>query len=325
LTSLILSNNAEPMPMFRLNRVRPFQVPRILHAGPVHLDAFFARQGGIHYVGFGSYDQATETTSNFQLYGSATKPLVPPPYLWGTALSVRPSPNLEIGFAHTTIFAGYGSPLNFRTFFHTFSVNGNGQAVDPGKRVTAFNFDYHLPFMRNVVLYDEAMAWDNPVQGKFIARYAMAPGLYISRFPHFNNLDLRAEGVYTNLPKLTYLGYFYANARYVQGYTNYGQILGSWIGREGSGGKGTITWWFSPKTKASMSYRKMTVNKAFYEGGNMSDISGDGSWLLRPELEFQATAQYERWNFQLLSPTPKTNFTTTFGFRFSPKPLNGRN
>ncbi len=170
--SLILSNNSEAMPMLRLNRVKPLKMPGIFKLlGPVHLDTFLARQGGIHYVGIGP---------TFTLYGSASQGLNPPPALWGFTATIKPTNNFEFGFAHTLLFAGYGRPLTFGTFLHSFSSTGNLQAVDPGKRVEELNLSYHLPGLRkSVVVYTEGMAWDDPFQGKFVARYAWGPrGLF---------------------------------------------------------------------------------------------------------------------------------------------------
>jgi len=311
-TSLILSNNAEAMPMLRLARVKPIQFPGILGwMGPGNFELFFSREGGIHYVGLGPA---------FTLYGSASQPLNPPPYMWGVAFSIKPTASFELGFAHTTIFAGYGRPLNLNTFLHTFSIGGNGQAVDPGKRVTEFNLAYHPPgFRRSVVLYSEAMAWNDPVQGSFLGRYAMDPGIYIPRLPRLKNVDLRMEGVYTNLPGQTYSAYYYSNLHYPQGYTNYGQILGSWIGRQGDGGQLSSSYWFSARNKASISYRKMSVDKAFLQGGNLDDISASMTWMLRPGIEISATGQFEQWKFPLLAPGGKNDFGTTIEIRAYPK------
>jgi len=311
-TSLILSTNAAAMPMLRLDRVKPIKMPGLLYLlGPVHFDFFLARQGGIHYVGLGPA---------FVLYGNASQPLTPPPYLWGIAVSIKPTENFELGLAHTTIFAGYGRPLNLRTFLHSFSTTGNLQAVDPGKRVTEFNLEYHLPGLRrSLVFYTEGMAWDDPLQGKFVGRYAMDPGLYFPRVPGLKKLDLRMEGVYTNLPKLPVQAYFYANSHYPQGYTNYGQILGSWIGRQGSGGQASSTWWFSARNKATVSYRKTSSDKSFLQGGNQSDFSGKMTWMIRPEIELSAMSQYERWKFPLLGTGAKSDFTNSFEVRIFPK------
>ena len=310
-TSLILSNNAEAMPMLRFARVKPIRLPGLLgSAGPVHLDFFLSREGGVHYVALGP---------SFDVYGTASRPLNPPPYMWGIDLSIKPTANFEFGFAHSVIFAGYGRPLNLATFLHTFSALGNGQAVDPGKRTTEFNFSYHLPGLRrSVVLYTEEYAWDDPIERKFLARFAMDPGIYIPQLPGLKKIDLRLEGVYTDLPKLVEPAYYYANAHYPQGYTNYGQILGSWIGRQGRGGEASSTFWFSARNKASVSYREMSADKSFLQGGNLGDISGSLTRLVRPGIELSATGQYEHWRFPLLAAAPHSNFTATFEIRVFP-------
>jgi hypothetical protein len=310
-TSLILSNNAEAMPMLRFDRVKPIKMPSILNAaGPLHFDFFFSRQGGIHFVGLGP---------TFTLYGNAQQGLNPPPYLWGINLSIKPTENLELGFAHTVIFAGYGRPFNLRTFLHTFSVLGNGQAVDPGKRATEFNLTYHVPGLRrSLLVYTEGFAWDDPIEGKFLARYAMDPGIYFPRLPGLNRMDLRLEGVYTDNPKLAYTAYYYSNAHYPQGYTNYGQILGSWVGRQGTGGEASSNYWFSARTKATVSYRQMSTDKVLLQGGSNADVSGHFTWLAKKGLEFSLGGQYERWKFPLLGASDQSNFMTTFEVRVSP-------
>lgn len=311
-TSLILSNNASSLPMLRFSRVKPIKLPGVLSwFGPLHFDSFFAREGGVHYVGLGP---------NFTLYGSATKPLTPPPYIWGVAFSIKPTQNFELGFAHTVIFAGYGRPLNLRTFLHTFSINGNGQAVEPGKRVTEFNVTYHVPGLRkDLIAYTEEMAWDDPAEGKYIARFAMDPGLYIPRLPGLKKADLRMEGAYTDLPKLGDWAYFYANAHYAQGYTNYGQIMGSWIGRQGRGGDIVSTYWFTPRNNAAISYRKMTVDKSYLQGGNLDDLAASATWLFHSNLEVSATEQFEHWHFPLLYANSRSDFTSMIEVRYAPK------
>jgi len=308
-TSLILSNNAAAMPMLRLARVKPLQGPWVLRwLGPIHFDGFLARQGGIHFVSLGP---------DFLLTGNPNAALTPPPYLWGATLSLQPTRNFEFGVAHTVIFAGYGRPLNLATFLHTFSIYGNAQAVDPGKRVSQLSLAYRLPRLRNRLLfYTEAMAYDDPIQGHFTERFALDPGLYAPRLPHLRRADLRIEGVYTDLPGLQEPAYFYANAHYPQGYANDGQLLGSWIGRQGRGGVATGTYWFSPRNRLAGSYRKMTVDKALLEGGNLADLSASFTWLIGRHIEVASSQQLERWKFPLLSPTPKANFVTTFELHY---------
>jgi hypothetical protein len=313
-TSLMLSNNAAPMPMLRLTRVKPLNWPFF---GPVHFDVFMARQGGIHYVGLGE---------GFALFGSPSQALTPPPYIWGVSATAKFTRNFEFGAAHTTIFSGYGRPLTFGTFFHSFSQNGNTQPLDPGKRVTEFNLSYRVPFFaKSFSVYTEMMAWDNPFQGKFVARYAMDPGIYFPELPKIKNLDLRVEGVYTDLPKQVFQGYFYSNPHYPQGYTNYGQILGSWVGREGVGGQASSTYWFSPRKKVTLTYRKMVSDRSLFGGGSAGDLAGSVSWTIHDTVEFSAVGQFERWGFPLLGAGPRTNFTGSFEVRLYPKSRARRN
>ncbi len=306
-TSLILSNNAPAMPMLRLDRVKPLTLPLV---GPLHFDVFFAREGGVHYV---------QTGPTFIPHGNASQGLEPPPYIWGGSFSIKPTENLELGVGHTTIFAGYGRPLNLKTFLHTFSLTGNGQAVDPGKRATEFNFSYRVPGLRKwLVLYSEAFAYDNPLDRISLERYAFDPGIYLPQLPGIRKLDLRVEEVNTNLPGLSQ-AYYYSNAHYPQGYTNYGQIFGSWIGRQGNGGVATSTYWFTARNKATVNYRKMVVDKSFLEGGHLQDFSGSITWLVRPWMEVSATSQYESWNFPLLAAGTRSDVSTSFEVHIFPK------
>ena len=310
-TSLILSTNAAPLPMLRIDRLKPGFLPgRLRLLGPIHFDFFLARQGGIHYVALGP---------TFIPYGTPGKALTPPPYLWGVHLTIKPTPNFELGLAHTVIFAGYGRPLTLGTFLHSFSIFGNGQPVDPGKRVTEVNLDYHIPWFRRAIqVYSEGMAWDDPIEGKFVARFAWDPGVYVSELPKFHKLDARFEAVYTDLPKGYYQGYYYANTHYPQGYTNYGQILGSWVGRQGIGGQASSTYWASPKKKISVFYRKMVSDPSIFEGGSNSDYGATASWRIRSEIEVNALGQYERWKFPFLEQTPRSNFTGSIELRVYP-------
>jgi len=147
----------------------------------------------------------------------------------------------------------------------------------------------------------------------------MTPGVYLPHLPGVKKLDLRMEGVYTNLPGLKDPAYFYSNAHYPQGYTNYGQLLGSWVGRQGSGGTATSTYWFSAQTEASASFRHTTQDKSLLQGGSLSDVSGSLTWMVRRGIEVSATEQYERRRFPLLSTGPQSDATTSFQIRVFPK------
>jgi Capsule assembly protein Wzi/PAP2 superfamily len=307
-TSILLSNNAEAMPMLRVDRVTPLHVPLF---GPVTVSGFLARVGGTRYLRLGP---------NFVLYGDGIHNVDPQPYIWGANIAFKPTSNLELGFSITTIFAGHGLPLTLHTFFHTFSQRGNIQPVEPGGRRPTMSAAYRLPgFRDSVLLYADWLAEAQPLPLLYPTQSGLNAGVYLSHLPRIRKVDFRCEGIYTNMPGNSTNNLFYVNFHYPNGYRNYGQILGSWIGRGGNGGQASTTYWFSGRNKATVSYRRMVTDPSLLGGGNLHDISGNLSWLVRSKLEVGATVQYERWNFVELNPGPRTNITSMIEFRLWPK------
>jgi hypothetical protein len=306
-TAFILSNNAEAMPMLRLSRVSPLEIPLL---GAVRSDFFISRDGGARFLRLGP---------SFVLTGDAGRALNDQPYIYGFNFSFKPTPNFEFGLGLSSMIAGLGRPFNLRTFAHSFSERGNNQSVDPGDRRTEFNFSYRIPGLRNwLTLYADGFAEDEPLPLFYPRRSAMNPGVYLAKLPGMRKLDLRLEGVYSNPPGFRPPAAYYFNQHYADGYRNYGQIIGSWVGRQGSGGQASSTYWFTARNKLSVTYRKVDVDKAFLQGGNMDDISGSITWMVRPGIEFSAMSQYERWRFPLLAPGEKNDVATSFQIRLFP-------
>lgn len=315
-TGLLMSNNAEAMPMLRLDRTTPYYLPGPLAIiGPIRFDAFLARQGGIDFLRLGP---------TFVLTGHVNHSINPPPYIWGAFMSFKPTVNLEFGAGVTTVFAGLGRPLTLGTFLHTFSSNGNLQAVDPGDRRTEANFTYRLPFLRSwAALYAEGFAEDEPIPFVY-PRSAYAPGLYFPRLPKLHQVEFRTEGVYTNLPHMTPQVYFYTNEHYANGYTNYRQIIGSWIGPQGIGWQGSTTYHVATRKTVTATYRRMYTDPGQLGGGNNNDFTGAVDWLVRPDLAVAANVQYERWNFKQLAASPQSDVSATIEVRFYPTLTLGR-
>ncbi len=311
-TSLLLSNNAEAMPMLRVERLSPLKLPSLLGLlGPVYVSGFLGRIGGYRYLRLGR---------DFELFGDGIHSVNPQPYFWGLNISLKPTPNLELGYSFTTVFAGHGRPLTLKTFLHTFSQHGNAQSLEPGDRRVAMTAAYRLPKLRNsVVLYADEMSEDEALPPAYARQSALNAGMYLPHLPHIKNLDLRCEGVYTNLPGNSHSNFYYVNEHYADGYRNYGQIIGSWIGRGGNGGQASTTYWFSGRNQATLTYRRMVSGQSLLKGGNVHDISGNVSWMLRPQIEVAGSLQYERWNFAEFYPGPRSNVSTTIEIRVWPK------
>jgi hypothetical protein len=133
-------------------------------------------------------------------------------------------------------------------------------------------------------------------------------------------LDFRGEGIYTNIPG-TNAGNnsYFVNFHYAEGDRNNGQLFTSWIGRGGNGGQASTTYWFSGRNQATLSYRRMVSDQSLLKGGNLHDLSGSFSWLLRPHIEVSGSLQYEKWNFPLLNPGPRSNISSAVEIRIFPK------
>jgi len=311
--ALMLTNNAESISMFRITRVSPFALPGIFgYLGAVRTDSFLGRLQGHNFVRL--------AWPEFPLEGSLDRPLDPQPYIWGHKVSFHPTENLEFGLSMTTVFAGFGRPLTLETFKHTFSSMGNAQPVDPGDRRTGFDFRYRVPGLRKwLVLYNDSVAEDEPNPIAYPRRSAMNPGIYVPQIPKVPKLDLRVEGVYTNLPGLIPTGFFYSNVHYQNGYTNSGNIMGHWIGREGTGVQAWTRYWFSPQNTIQLGFRQQTVDKEFLKGGNLKDFSGRADFQISKDLQLSSFVQFERWNFPGLSATVQHNLATSIQLTYRPR------
>ncbi len=302
--ALLLSDNAEPMYMFRVARDVPFTLPGFLdRLGPVKIDAFMGKLSGNQFP--------------------------PRPLFHGEKISLKPTQNLEISFSRTGEFGGVGRALTLGAIFNTyFAVKSSVwyPAWDnPGQRNGGFDISYRVPRLRDwLTLYATLMSRDDitPLFAFFPVRALGNPGVYLSRVPHVRRLDFRAEWVATNPPnpprrngQFAYYDNFYHDL-----YTNKNNLIGDWVGREGRGGQGWTTYWFSPRTSLQLGYRHAQVASAFIPGGGtINDGSVKLNYQVGRALTLSAYVQCEQWAFPLLAPQPKNNVTTSLQVTFWPQ------
>ncbi|MCU1308007.1 MAG: hypothetical protein JWN45_2702 [Acidobacteriaceae bacterium] len=307
--ALNFSNNAEPVPMFRVSRVTPMKLPSVFgFLGPVRTEFFLGQLSGHTFV----------RTAN-GLFGPS---LSNQPLLHGEKFSFKPTPNLEFGFSETTVWGGPGLPLNFRALLNSYSLGNTvpGQDGDPGDRRSGFDFSYRVPKLRNwLILYSDAFTEDEFSPISFPRKSSFRPGIYLPRLPWVHKLDFRAEGVYTDIPNLNGDGVAYSNNRFLNGYTNRSQLLGDWIGREGSGFNASSTYWFSGRKKLQLAYRNANVNPNFIGGGRYDDFRAGVDWEFGPTTSFSVTTQYERWKFPVLSLQQQSDLSTSIMFVLHPR------
>jgi membrane-associated phospholipid phosphatase len=308
---LLFSNNADSVMMFKIDSVSPYRLPllsRIL--GPVRSEFFIGQLSGQQF----DFNTVTNT-----LIGPGN--VKPPPLLHGAKFSFRPTPNLEFGMDFTAQFGGPGLPVTWHNFLRTFYSHTANLADDPGKRLSAFDFNYRIPGLRNwLTLYCDSLVIDeySPIGS---SRPSINPGVYFPQLPKIHNLELRLEGATTdlNLPAHFGNGAVYHDGRFRSGYTNEGNLLGNWVGRMGRGEQLWATYSFSPRNTIQFGIRHNNVDKGFIGGGHFYDWSLATDVMLRRDISLTAKVQFEPWEFPALSPVPQSDVSASVGMTFWPK------
>ncbi len=316
--SMLFSTNAAPITMLQINRVMPSRLPGILgRLGPVQFDYILGRLRGQNWV--------CCTNSNF--IGSWTKPLGDQPFITGQKLSFKPTPNLELGFGASILVGGDGIPFTTHNFLQavlsTTSTGTPGSPSDPGDRRGEFNFAYRIPKLRDWLTFYADAYVDDQVNPWFAwDKTALTAGLYLPKIPRLPKLDVRVEGVFTDLPgggPVVQHGFFYTNGRFRSGYTNDGSLIGSWIGRQGQGAEAWTNYWLGPKSKLQFHFRHQKVSQQFIpDGGSLTDVGVSTDLWVHSALSISSFLQYERWAFPVLAPAPQTNVTGSLQVTFWP-------
>jgi hypothetical protein len=310
----LASDNAEPIPMLRISRAKPFQLPWIFKLiGNIRVEAFWGELQGQQFVGF-------EDTAGVRHI--VAPPLEPHPFIQGEKISFKPTKNLEVGFDVTAILSGPGFPLTLHSLLRSYSPTGNtapGAPTDPGDRRSAFDFSCRIPGLRQwASFYGDSFTEDEYSPISFPRKSSFRLGLYLPKIPKLEKLELRGEGIYTDIPDLAGVGVEYFNGHYLSGYTNYGNIIGNAIGREGRGINTWATYHLTATDNIQFHYRSQHVNPAFLEGGYLRDFDLNGTLVKMKFLTFSAAAMYEHWTFPLLAPVPKSNFSASLTISFQP-------
>jgi len=303
---LLFSNNAAPILMLRADNVSPLSVPLLSKwLGPARMDFSVGQLSGEQWV----YDAPNLLGPN----------VASGPFIHENKISFKPTPNLEIGMGVTAIFGGPGLPFTFSEFFKSYYSHRSSVVTNPAKRFSAFDFTYRIPGLRNwVTLYNDSLVGDeiSPIGS---SRPLLNPGLYFPQLPGLPKMELRVEGVKDPFTTEFSPGFVYWDRRYRSGYTNDGNLIGSWMGRYSIGGQAWAKYWVSPRTSFQAGFRHQEVERGFIGGGRLNDFSLQGNLRLRNDLALTAQAQYEQWYFPVLRPTPHSDVAASLQLTFYPK------
>jgi membrane-associated phospholipid phosphatase len=315
---MMFSDNAQPLRMFRVNRVTPFTLPSVFGLlGAMRIEAFIGQYSGYEFI-----------FSPSGLVGNYGQSLNPQPIVHGERISFKPTSNLEIGLSRTTDYGGPGYPLTLHSFLRSVFSTSNtlaGNANKPGARRSGMDFSYRIPGLRDgMTFYAEGLAEHDeitPILGPDVA--AWLAGIYIPRLPKIPKLDFRIEGGYTDPPNsagdVAY-GAFYWDGAWITGFQNAGHLMGSWMGRQGQGAQAWTTYWFSPRNKLQFEFRHQKVSTQFIpSGGTLADANVRAEFWPRSSFSLSASVQYEKWDFPVLSSTRQSNVTSSVQLSFWPK------
>jgi hypothetical protein len=290
--SFSYSNNAENLYAFRINRIEPLHIPGLSRiTGPFRYEFMIGPLKGHNY------------------------PI--DPWVHIEKVAFRPTENLEFGFERTVIWGGKGhAPVNpksfLRSFFSLTAPEGNtkNSSEDPGARFGAFDFSYKLPFLRNwLMLYSDGEVHDDISPIDAPRRASWRPGLYLSHVPGISKLDMRAEAVWSDPPVEQSTGgrFMYWEIIQRQGYTNSGQIFGDWVGREGKGSQGWITYHLSGNEWIEAGVRNHKVAKDFIPGGTtLNDFNVSVVKRIKKDIEINGNLTVELWKVPVYLPGQKT-------------------
>jgi membrane-associated phospholipid phosphatase len=317
---IMLSDNADPLTMFRINRVVPFTLPSFLRVfGPMRVEFFIGQYSGYEFM-----------FTPLGLVGQYGQSLNPQPIVHGERFSFKPTRSFEFGMSRTTDYGGPGYPLTWHTFIRSvFSTDQTnpGAANKPGSRRSGLDFNYRI--QNGLTFYADAFTEHDtisPIVGPDVA--AWLGGIYIPRLPLIPKMDFRAEGVETDPPIGGNVGsgFFYYNPTWISGFTNSGNLMGNWVGREGQGVQAWTSYWFTPRNKLQFEFRHLKVSHEFINnGGTLADGSIRADVWVGSTLSLTASVQYEAWTFPVLSPTKQANVATSLQLTFWPKGFSRKN
>ncbi len=329
------SDNAENFYSFSINRMEPLHIPWLSYiTGPFRYEFAIGGLHGHTYIPNPNYPGPGQPNVNNP--GD--------PWMHFEKVSFKPTPNLEFGFERSAIWGGEGhGPITLHTFLKSFFSLASPPPEeklgrdDPGARFASFDFSWRLPWLRNwLTLYADGEVHDDVSPIDAPRRAGWRPGLYLSHVPGATKLDIRTEATYTDPPVSSSQGgrFMYWEAIQRQGYTNNGQIMGDWIGREGKGGQAWITYHLSGNEWIQGSYRNQKVAKDFIhgsttqidpttgglvEGGTtLNDFGFQAVKRFRKDLEIKGSFVLEHWKAPIYGPGQQTVTATTINVTWYP-------
>lgn len=214
--ALIMTSNAQPLNMVKLNSEHPFLLPSIFRVvGPFKPTLFLAR---------------LEQNRDY-----------PNANLLGLRFDMKPTPTFQVGFSRVLMFGGEGrKSLTFSDWVKVFIASDSTEhAASPinGNQLASIDMSYvyvnnwwAVPFS-GIKVYTEWGAEDSSGDSKTPTGKANIYGTYIDSPMWLENFDIRVEWANTARNE-RYGPLWYKHGIYTSGYTHRGRIIGHHIGAD---------------------------------------------------------------------------------------------
>jgi len=249
--SIILSNNAKPVPavMLQRNYSEPFETPLLSWMGPWTLTSFLGQLD----------DSRTINNAN----------------LLGLTLSFKPIDSLEIGLRRTAQWGGDGRPENFDSFLDLLigldncdegNLSCSDPTSEPGNQLAGIDVTWRPNFVVPSALYfqtvgeDEAGYMPSKKSWMYGANFQL---LYDDNpiFINFEILDSSVDGD-GNDPNIPFDGYnvLYEHSIYNTGYRYLGRSIGSTIDNDSKSNSVNISYITKSLGKFNVSFSSLSLN-----------------------------------------------------------------
>jgi hypothetical protein len=240
--SLILGNNARPLPSIALDRneATPFDLPVLRWLGPWRFSTFM-----------GQFESDRD-------YAEAL--------LFGMRAEIRPHPTLQIAASRTAQWCGDGRPCDLGTFWDLLIGNDNDQDLSeqPGNQLAGFDLRWSWPGARvPLALYAQAIGEDEA---------GFMPSKYLGLFGFETWGDLgggswRVHAEYADtacdfLSDPPEFGCAYTNTIYFSGYRYRGRVLGHSMDADGESVGGGVLFVDSQGRRWELQGRNLKLNRA---------------------------------------------------------------
>lgn len=296
---LLFSNNAEPLYMARITRALAHRLPGPLRLlGPVRSEFFVSRLQG-HQIFAG-------------------------PIIYGHRVTTKPGRNFEVSFGRTTLLGGGDRRVTFSGFVRSFfgikqripgATPGGGLNTGTfreGDSRNSFDWSWRIPGVREwLTFYGELYADDDEAGFMNPTKAVYKPGIWLSRIPGLQQMDLRFEVANSESPgRQQHRGSLnYWNFEFPDGHTNNGSLIGNTVGRQGRALRTRLTYWVSSNHLWQFDHKHTSVDSDFIPGGGVwDDLVVRHSLKMSNGFFVQSTLAYERIaSYPLFFPGSRSN------------------